>query len=130
VLHLVLLGLAIAGIRACGGAARAEDRLNVTTEWVAQKTGLERAKSTWDATFRGSTASASSKISNAAFASVSRFLDALDQTAGGLGTLTSDGIDRAKSAVEGGVNGALNPEPGNQPTGDAGSTNGGGSGAR
>jgi hypothetical protein len=90
-------------------AARAEDRLNVTTEWVAQKTGLERAKSTWDATFRGSTASASSKISNAAFASVSRFLDALDQTAGGLGTLTSDGIDRAKSAVEGGCEWGAQP---------------------
>jgi hypothetical protein len=130
VIHLWLLLLAIAGIRACGGAAEAEDRLNVTTQWVAEKTGVERAKSTWDATFRGSAASATSKISNAAFASVFRFLDALDQTAAGLGTLTSNGIDRAKSAVEGGVSGALNPASGSQPTGTPGSTNGGGSGAR
>ena len=130
VIHLWLLLLAIAGIRACGGAAEAEDRLNLTTQWVAQKTGLERARSTWDATFRGSTASVTSKISNAAFASASSFLDALDRTASRMGTLTSEGVDRATSAVEGGVSGALNPASGNQPAGRPGSTNGGGSGAR
>ena len=130
VIHLGLVLLAIAGIRACGGAAQAEDRLNVTTRWVAEKTGLVRAKSTWDATFRASTTAAPSKLSNAAYESVSRLLDALERTAGGVGTVTSDSIDRATAAVEDGVSGTLTPKSGSQSTGTPASPNGGGSGAR
>jgi len=95
VIHLALVVLAIAGIRACGGAAQAEDHLNTTTQWVAEKMGLERVKSVWATTVGASTTTTASKLSNAAFESVSRLLDALERTAGGVGTMTSDGIDRA-----------------------------------
>jgi len=130
VIHLALVVLAIAGIRACGGAAQAEDHLNTTTQWVAEKMGLERVKSVWATTVGASTTTTASKLSNAAFESVSRLLDALERTAGGVGTMTSDGIDRATAAVDGGVSGALTPQSGNERRGNSGSTNGGGSGAR
>ena len=45
--HLVLLISVIAGVRACGGLAIAEDRMSAQAQWIGDKTGVTTLRRKW-----------------------------------------------------------------------------------
>ena len=47
VVHLLLLISVIAGVRACGGLAIAEDRLSAQAQWIGDKTGVTALRRKW-----------------------------------------------------------------------------------
>jgi len=102
IIHLVILIVVVLGVRACGGATQAEDRLGETTRWMAEKTGLTVAKQSWDRTVRPRITAATRTTSDAVYAGVSHVLDNVEATASGMTTWI---MAEATAATETVVNG-------------------------
>lgn len=109
VIHVVLVVLMIAGVRACGGATQAEDRLGVASRWMAQKTGLEGAKDAWDTTVRPPIAAVTTKLSTAIYGAVVTFMDAAEAVVDGTTNWVADSTSRLMAAVEGSIRSTLTP---------------------
>jgi len=80
--HLALLLAVMLGVRACGGMAVTEDRLNAGTRWMAEKVGLGETKAAFDATVRPPMASATQSMSDSIYATTSRTMDSVEAAAG------------------------------------------------
>jgi hypothetical protein len=115
VIHLVLLVVAIMGIRACGGATQAEDRLSVWTRWTAEKSGLGAVMTTWDTTLRPPIAAVTTKVSNGIYDGVSRTLDATEAAADSLVTWVADTANNAMAAVARGIRATVTPQQKDDP---------------
>ena len=99
IVHVALLVILIAGVRACGGAAVAEDRLGVTSRWVADRTGLSAAKDGWDSTVRPRVAAATRSSSDAVYGAISLALDSLEATAEGITTSITAAVSNAAQSL-------------------------------
>jgi hypothetical protein len=108
-IHVVLLVLMIAAVRACGGATQAEDRLDVVTRWVAEKTGLGSVMATWDTTLRPPIAAVTTKMSNGIYDGLSRTLDVAEYTADTAVTWAADTARNAMAAVGNRMRATLTP---------------------
>jgi hypothetical protein len=81
-LHLALLLAIMLGIRACGGMAVTEDRLNASTRWIAEKVGLSSTKEAFDARVRPPMASATQSMSESIYTTTSRAMDSVELATG------------------------------------------------
>jgi hypothetical protein len=97
------------GIRACGGMAQTEDRLNAATRWTAEKTGLMGAKDTLDAKVRPPMAAATRSMSDAIFAGVSRAMDRVESTADGFVGWVVGEVRGALGIIDSSVSPVLTP---------------------
>jgi len=127
VIHLALLVVVIVGVRACGGATQAEDRLTVTTRWMAEKTGLGGVMTAWDTTLRPPIAAVTTRISNGIYDGVSKTLDATEAAADSLATWAADTANNAMAAVQNRMRAVLTPqhkdEPADKPLADPSANN-------
>ena len=102
-IHVVILIAVIAGIRAYGGAASAEDRLGAATQWFAEKTGMAAVKERWDRSIRPPIAAITNRASESLYQSLARSLEsasaATDSGASWISDTASKAIDGAASAV-------------------------------
>jgi hypothetical protein len=101
--HVALLVLLIAGVRACGGPAVAEDRLGVASRWVADQTGLSTAKDGWDSTVRPQVAAATRSSSDAVYGAMSSAMDRLETTADGIATSIAAAVSNAAQSLRTGI---------------------------
>jgi hypothetical protein len=116
IIHLVLLIVVVLGVRACGGATEAEDRLGATTRWMAEKTGLTVAKQSWDRTVRPRITAATRTTSDAVYAAVSRTLDNVEATGSSMTTWVKTEATAATATVVSGMRSVVGlpappPEP-------------------
>lgn len=82
-IHVALVVVIMLGVRACGGAARTEDRLGAATRWTAEKVGLAGTKDSFDAKVRPPMAAATRSLSDAIYGGASRTMDSVELAAGG-----------------------------------------------
>jgi hypothetical protein len=115
-IHVALVIMVVVGVRACGGAPQAEDRVNAASQWMAEKTGLESAKSTWNKTIRRSVGSTTTRASNAVYGSMSRFLDGVEATVDGVGVWVNERVKRTTEAIDNGLHATLTPDGRNPQT--------------
>ena len=47
IVHVLLILVAVAAVRSCGGAAAVEDRMSAGTRWAAERTGLSSIRDNW-----------------------------------------------------------------------------------
>jgi hypothetical protein len=99
---LVLIGL-IVGVRACGGAASAEDRLGAGTQWFAEKTGLAAAKARWDKSIRPPIAAMTSSASQSLYGGLSRSLEQMSSVTDQSAAWVRDSAGRVIDAAVNGV---------------------------
>ena len=98
--HFGLLILLIVGIRACGGAIQAEDRLSFATRWAADKAGLSSAKDTLDTSVRPRMAAATQSMNYSINAATSRAIDGAESAVNGMATWVVQRVSKAETAVE------------------------------
>ena len=104
----VLIGLII-GVRACGGAASAEDQLGAGTQWFAEKTGLAAAKARWDRSIRPPLAAITGSASTAMYGAVARSLDEASSITDQTAAWTKDTAGKAVDGVANGIRGIFMP---------------------
>ncbi|HEU5257538.1 MAG TPA: hypothetical protein VFU28_16205 [Vicinamibacterales bacterium] len=97
--HVVLLIVLIVGIRACGGATQAEDRLSFATRWAADRAGLKGAKDTIDSSVKPRMASATQSMTYSIFAATNRLMDGAESAASGMATWVGEQTRAAETAV-------------------------------
>ena len=98
--HFALLIVLIVGIRACGGAAMAEDRLSFATRWAADKAGLSGAKDKLDTTVKPRMAAATQSTTYSIYAMTSRLMDSAEMAVKGATTWAGQQVSNAEAAVE------------------------------
>jgi hypothetical protein len=106
-----LLRAIMLGIRACGGMAVTEDRLNAGTRWVAEKVGMSSTKEAFDAAVRPPMASATQSISESIYATTSRTMDSVEVAAGGVSGWLVQNIRAGLGFVDGTLQPTVAPEP-------------------
>jgi len=97
--HLGLLIVLIVGIRACGGATQAEDRLSFATRWAADKAGLRGAKDTLDTTVKPRMAAATRSTTYSIYAATDRMMDSAELAVRGMATWAGQQAGNAEIAV-------------------------------
>lgn len=102
-IHVFIVIGVIVGVRACGGAASAEDQLGAGTQWFAEKTGLSAAKERWDKSIRPPIAAMTSSASEALYQGLARSLEsasaATDQSAAWITDTASKSVDAVAGSV-------------------------------
>jgi hypothetical protein len=118
-LHLALLVLVIVGVRACGGATQAEDRVNVASRWVAEKTGLSQVRDTWNARFRPRIAGASESVSGAIYQTflvgIRGVQNAIDGVVAWMAERTRTVMDAVAGTLRSVLTRSPTPQPGRAP---------------
>ena len=107
--HLALFIVMIIGIRACGGATQAEDRLSFATRWVAERTGLSGAKNTLDTEVRPRLAAATGSMTYSIYSAVSRTMDNAEMAVGGMAMWVRQQVSNAETAIETRVRSIVSP---------------------
>jgi hypothetical protein len=107
--HFALLLLIIIVVRACGGLAVVEDRLNAATRWTAEKTGLSGAKDTLDRKVRPSMAGATRSLTDAIYGGTSRTMDSAELAADGFAGWAGQQLKAAVTAIENSVRSVVSP---------------------
>jgi hypothetical protein len=102
-IHVVVLISLIVGVRACGGAASAEDRLGAGTQWFTEKTGLAAVKARWDKSIRPPLAAMTGSASTALYGAVARSLDQASSITDQTAAWTRDTAGKAVDAVASGI---------------------------
>jgi hypothetical protein len=97
--HFALLIVLIVGIRACGGAAQAEDRLSYATRWAAEKAGLSGAKDTLDTAVKPRMAAATRSTTYSIYAATNRMMDSAESAVNGMAAWTGQQARNAETAV-------------------------------
>jgi len=97
--HFGLLIVMIVGIRACGGATQAEDRLSFATRWAADRAGLHGAKETLDTSVKPRMAAATQSMTYSIFAATSQMMDGAEAAATGMSTWVGQQVSGAETAV-------------------------------
>jgi len=97
--HVGLLIMLIVGIRACGGATQAEDRLSFATRWAADRAGLKGAKETLDTSVKPRMATATQSMTYSIFAATNRMMDGAESAAAGMATWVGEQTHTAETAV-------------------------------
>jgi hypothetical protein len=97
--HVGLLIVLIVGIRACGGATQAEDRLSFATRWAADRAGLKGAKDTLDTSVKPRMATATQSMTYSIFAATNRMMDGAESAAAGMATWVGQQTHDAETAV-------------------------------
>jgi hypothetical protein len=115
VVHIVLLVLIVMGVRACGGATQTEDRLNATTRWMAEKTGLTGAKEAWDATVWPPLVAVARTTSDVVYGAVYGALNAAEAAVDGVASWVADRITRLMDGLWNGVASLFTPRQKPQP---------------
>jgi hypothetical protein len=113
--HLALLVLMIIGIRACGGATEAEDRLSFVTRWAAERTGLSGAKDRLDAEVRPRLAAATGSMTYTIYAAVSRTMDNAEMAVGGMAMWVRQQVSNAETAIETRIRSIVSPDRDSEP---------------
>jgi hypothetical protein len=102
-LHLAIFIGIIVGVRACGGAATAEDQLGAGTQWFAERTGLAAAKDKWDESIRPPIAAMTDAASQSLYRGVARTLDnaeaAADEGATWVGQVIASAADSVTNVL-------------------------------
>ena len=107
--HIVLLVLMIVGIRACGGATQAEDRLTSVTRWTAERAGLSGAKNTLDTQVKPRMAQASGSMSSAIYAASSQIMNSVEMAVNGTFGWAWRQVMNAENAAEVSIRSTLSP---------------------
>jgi hypothetical protein len=97
--HFGLLIVLIVGIRACGGATQAEDRLSFATRWAADRAGLHGAKETIDTAVKPRMAAATQSMTYSIFAATNRMMDGAESAVSGMATWVGQQVSNAETAV-------------------------------
>ena len=97
--HFGLLIVLIVGIRACGGATQAEDRLTFATRWAVDRAGLKGAKDTLDTAVKPRMATATQSMTYSIFAATNRMMDGAESAAIGMTTWVGEQVSTAETAV-------------------------------
>jgi hypothetical protein len=114
--HFGLLIVMIVGIRACGGATQAEDRLSFATRWAADKAGLSGAKDTIDSSVKPRMAAATQSMTYSIFAATNRMMDSAESAVSGMATWAGQQASNAETAVVRRIRSILGTaDPGNEP---------------
>jgi hypothetical protein len=98
--HFGLLIVLIVGIRACGGATQAEDRLNFATRWAADRAGLSGAKDTIDTAVKPRMAAATRSTTYSIYTATDRMMDSAESAVRGMATWAGRQASNAETAVE------------------------------
>jgi hypothetical protein len=115
--HFALLIVLIVGIRACGGATQAEDRLSFATRWAAERTGLSGAKDTIDSSVKPRMAAATQSMTYSIYAATSRLMDSAEQAMAGIATWAKQQVGNAEASIARGIRSFLSPDGGGKPPG-------------
>ena len=97
--HFGLLIVLIVGIRACGGATQAEDRLSFATRWAADTAGLHGAKDTLDTSVKPRMAAATQSMTYSIFAATGQMMDGAEAAATGMAAWVGQQVSGAETAV-------------------------------
>ena len=97
--HFGLLIMLIVGIRACGGATQAEDRLSYATRWAADRAGLKGAKDSLDTAVKPRMASATQSMTYSIIAATNRMMDGAESALSGMTTWAGQQVSNAETAV-------------------------------
>jgi hypothetical protein len=97
--HVGLLIVLIVGIRACGGATEAEDRLSFATRWAADRAGLKGAKDTLDTSVKPRMATATQSMTYSIFAATNRMMDGAESAATNMAAWVGQQARTAETAV-------------------------------
>lgn len=107
--HIVLVVLMIIGIRACGGATQAEDRLSSVTRWTAERAGLAGVKNTLDTQVKPRMAQASGSMSSKIYAASSQMMNNVETAVNGTAGWAWEQVRNAENAVEMRIRSTLSP---------------------
>src|SRR5262245_61755078 len=110
--HLVLLIVIILVVRAYGGLSEAGYALGMAGRWSADRTGLTRAKQTWDSVLRQRIAMTTQSTSDALYNAASLVLSAGETGVGGIGEWISRKANSATVALGDAVRSVLEDSPG------------------
>jgi hypothetical protein len=113
--HFALLVFLIVGIRACGGATQAEDRLSFATRWTAERAGLRGATDTLDEKVKPRIANATRSMTYTIYAATSRMLDGAEMAITGIATWTGQQVSNAETAIETQIRSFLRPDADREP---------------
>src|SRR4030095_8506910 len=117
--HFGLLIVLIVGIRACGGAAQAEDRLRLATRWAAEGAGLHGAKETIDTAVKPRMAAATQSMTYTLYAATSRMMDSAEMAVSGMATWAGQQVSNAEAAIETRIRSILGSDTDSEPQPDA-----------
>jgi len=107
--HIAMLVLVVLVVRACGGAAQAEDRLNGASRWAAERTGLTGVKAALDQNVKPRLAGATSSVTYAIYDGVSRTLDTSEMALYGLASWGWQHVTNVEHAIEARIRSVLTP---------------------
>src|SRR5262249_10187033 len=96
--HFALLIVLIVGIRACGGATQAEDRLSFATRWAADRAGLRGAKDPLDTAVKPRMAAATQSWTYSIYAATNRVMDSAESAVNGMATWAGQQVSTAETA--------------------------------
>ena len=113
--HFALLIVLIVGIRACGGATQAEDRLSFATRWAADKAGLSGAKDTIDASVKPRMAAATQSWTYSIYAATSSLMDSAESAANSMAAWTGQQVSNAETAVDKEVRSLMGADAASEP---------------
>ena len=113
--HFALLIVLIVGIRACGGATQAEDRLSFATRWAADKAGLSGAKDTIDSSIKPRMAAATQSWTYSIYAATSSLMDSTELAVHGMAAWFGQQVSSAETAVTREVRSILGADVNNEP---------------
>lgn len=113
--HFALLIVLIVGIRACGGATQAEDRLSFATRWAADKAGLSGAKDTIDSSVKPRMAAATQSWTYSIYAATSSLMDSAESAVHSVTGWVGQQVSNAETAVVREVRSILGADANNEP---------------
>jgi len=113
--HFALVIVLIVGVRACGGATQAEDRLSFATRWAADKAGLSGAKDTIDASVKPRMAAATQSWTYSIYAATSRLMDSAESAVNSMGAWVGQQVSYAETAVVREIRSILGADANNEP---------------
>jgi hypothetical protein len=119
--HFALLIVLIVGIRACGGATQAEDRLSFATRWAADKAGLSGAKDTIDSSVKPRMAAATQSWTYSIYAATSSLMDSAELAMHNMAAWVGQQVGSAETAVMREVRSILGTDANNEPPAPDGS---------
>lgn len=108
--HFGLLVLMIIGIRACGGANQAEDRLTSVARWTAERTGLSGVKDTLDSQIKPRLAEASGSMTYKIYAASADVMNGFESAVNGTAGWIWQQVLNAENAIEMVIRSTLSPE--------------------
>ena len=115
--HFALLVFLIVGIRACGGATEAEDRLSFATRWTAERAGIRGATDTLDENVKPRMAAVTRSMTYTIYAATSAMMDRAELAVTGIATWVGQQVSNAETAIQRQVRSFLSPDAGREPQG-------------